>query len=135
MDDDLDALVAVAGRVRQVDNYSSELPGGDLVRFYNRPEPIAAWVAVSDDAVIGHVALSLRTSRSAMQLVEAQPQERPAVWSESRPCRSATPHPSCCSHRSSNEHAAVIDGHTNTADSAKQPARSVATAPGLASPC
>jgi hypothetical protein len=63
--DDLDALVAVAARVRHVDNYPSELPGGDFVRFFTRPEPIAAWVAISDDAVIGHVAVSPRTSRAA----------------------------------------------------------------------
>jgi GNAT superfamily N-acetyltransferase len=78
--EDLDALVAVAARVREVDNYPSELPGADFARFFAQPEPMAAWVAVVDGRVIGHVALNQRPSRPAMRLVEAQRQELPPMF-------------------------------------------------------
>lgn len=78
--EDLDALVAVAARVRDVDNYPSELSRGGLARFLTRPEPTTAWVAVADDTVVGHVALNRRPSPAAMQLVEAHGPELPPVF-------------------------------------------------------
>jgi len=69
-DEDLDDLVAIAAQVHEVDNYPMYLPGGDLRRFLTRPTPMAAWVAVRSNELVGHVALNDTTSRPVMQLVE-----------------------------------------------------------------
>jgi ribosomal protein S18 acetylase RimI-like enzyme len=66
---DLDELVSLATRVEAVDNYPGYLPDRDFVRFLTRPEPVAAWVAVRDDVIVGHVALSPGTSKTVMALV------------------------------------------------------------------
>jgi GNAT superfamily N-acetyltransferase len=71
-DDDLGDLVDVAARVRALDNYPMFLPDGDFVRFLTRPTPIASWVAVCADQLVGHVALNDTTSRPVMQLVDAR---------------------------------------------------------------
>ena len=69
-DDDLDDLLSLAGRVRQTDNYPISLPDGDFVRFLTRPQSIAAWVAADGSQILGHVALSVATSRLVMELVD-----------------------------------------------------------------
>lgn len=67
---DLDDLVAVAGRVHQLDNYPIFLPDDDYIRFLSQPPPLAAWVAVRGRKLVGHVALNETTSPSVMELVE-----------------------------------------------------------------
>lgn len=79
-DDDLDGMVAVAARVREVDSYPIFLPGGDFVSFLTRPTPIAAWVAIRDDELIGHVALNDTTSQPVMHLVESRAPMKPAAY-------------------------------------------------------
>jgi len=77
--EDLAELVAVAAQVQRVDNYPMFLPGGDLERFLTRPTPIAAWVAIRDHKIVGHVALNDSTSPPVMQLVEdRRPMNPPA---------------------------------------------------------
>ncbi|HSH60008.1 MAG TPA: GNAT family N-acetyltransferase [Acidimicrobiales bacterium] len=79
-DDDLEELVAVAARVHEADQYPIFLPDGDLKRFLTRPKPLAAWVAVRNERLIGHVALNAETSRPVMQLVAALKPKRSAVY-------------------------------------------------------
>lgn len=67
--EDLDALVGVARRVRDLDGYPAFLPGGDFYRFLTRPESLAAWVAESDGSVVGHVALNSQSHPAAMAVV------------------------------------------------------------------
>jgi len=78
-DDDLDELVAVAARVHAVDHYPIFLPHGDFARFLTRPSPVAAWVAVRDERIVGHVALNAETSGPVMRLAaELVPERRVA---------------------------------------------------------
>jgi ribosomal protein S18 acetylase RimI-like enzyme len=65
---DLEALVAIAARVRAADGYPIFLPGNDFGRFLTRPEPLWAWVAEHDGMIVGHVALNSETSPAVMQL-------------------------------------------------------------------
>jgi GNAT superfamily N-acetyltransferase len=67
-DDDLDELVAVAGRVKAVDNYPILLRDNDFVRFLTKPTPVAAWVAILEGRLAGHVALNAETSAPVMRL-------------------------------------------------------------------
>lgn len=78
--DDVDQLVLVAARVHEVDNYPMHLPGGDFARFLTRPIPIAAWVAVRGEQIVGHVALNDETSRPVMQLVDELAPALPAAY-------------------------------------------------------
>jgi len=78
--DDLDELVAVAGRVREVDNYPMFLPDGGLVRFLTGPSPVAAWVAVDRDQLVGHVALNDVTSKPVMRLVAERGSALPPAY-------------------------------------------------------
>lgn len=59
----------MAARVQAIDRYPIFLPDGNLARFLTRPTPVAAWVAVRDDAVVGQVALNTETSIPVMRLV------------------------------------------------------------------
>jgi len=77
---DLDQLEEVARRVRAVDGYPIYLPDDDARRFLCRPQPIAAWVAVADGRVLGHVALNASTSEPVMAAVAAVDPERPAAY-------------------------------------------------------
>ena len=77
---DLDQLVAVTGRVHVADRYPIFLPKGDFYRFLTRPMPVAAWVAVRDGSVVGHVALNAETSRPVLQLVAELKSERPVLY-------------------------------------------------------
>ncbi len=77
--DDLDQLVAVASRVHEADGYPIFLPDGDFVRFLTRPKPTAAWVAVSDGTVVGHVALNPASSGPVMHLI-AELESEPAIY-------------------------------------------------------
>jgi GNAT superfamily N-acetyltransferase len=80
VDVDLDQLVAVAGRVHEADRYPIFLPDDDFYKFLTRPEPAAAWVAIRDGSVVGHVALNAETSGPVMQLVAALDSKRPALY-------------------------------------------------------
>jgi hypothetical protein len=51
--EDLDHLVAIARRVRTSDRYPDHLPDGDFIRFLTRPEPLGAWIATQDHAIVG----------------------------------------------------------------------------------
>ncbi len=78
-DDDLDELVTVAARVHAVDHYPIFLPDGDFAWFLTRPTPVAAWVAVRDERIVGHVALNAETSGPVMRLAaELVPERRVA---------------------------------------------------------
>jgi len=79
-DDDLDELVAVAARVHAVDQYPIFLPDGDFARFLTRPSPVAAWVAVRDEGIVGHVALNAETSGPVMRLAAELVPERRVVY-------------------------------------------------------
>lgn len=79
-DDDLDELVAVAARVHAVDQYPIFLPDGDFARFLTRPGPVAAWVAVRDEGIVGHVALNAETSGPVMRLAAELVPERRVVY-------------------------------------------------------
>ncbi len=79
-DDDLDELVTIAARVSAADGYPIFFPDRDLARFLTRPEPVAAWVAVRDERIVGHVALNAETSRPVMALAAKLAPERPALF-------------------------------------------------------
>ena len=79
-DDDLTVLVAIAARVHATDNYPICLPDGDEVRFFSRPPPMVAWVAVDGDRLVGHVALNETTSEPVMELVDEYGPRLPAVY-------------------------------------------------------
>lgn len=79
-DDDLDQLFTVAARVKAIDKYPVFLPDGNLARFLTRPTPVAAWVAVRADEVVGHVALNPETSILVMRLVADLMSERGAIY-------------------------------------------------------
>jgi GNAT superfamily N-acetyltransferase len=68
-EDDLGQLVAIARRVRSADRYPAYLPDNDFQRFLTEPEPRAAWVAVEDRRIVGHVAINDETSPGATQVV------------------------------------------------------------------
>lgn len=68
-DVDIEELIALAGRVRASDGYPVYLPGDDLRRFLTKPEPISAWVADREGVIVGHVALTAKTSPPVMELV------------------------------------------------------------------
>lgn len=68
--EDLERLAAVAARVQMEDRYPIALPAGGFGAFLTTPEPVAAWVAVVGDELVGHVALNGVTSRPVVQLVE-----------------------------------------------------------------
>ena len=67
--DDLGQLVAIARRVRSADRYPAYLPDNDFQRFLTEPEPRAAWVAVEDRRIVGHVALNDETAPGATAVV------------------------------------------------------------------
>lgn len=71
-DDDLAALVAVAARVHESDGYPIHLPGESYIQFLESPPPLAAWVAVDDTRLVGHIALNDTTSQSVMDAVNEQ---------------------------------------------------------------
>lgn len=52
---DIDALVEIASEVRRRDGYPGE--GTDLRSFLTSRDALAAWVALVDGAIAGHVAL------------------------------------------------------------------------------
>ncbi|HET8930139.1 MAG TPA: GNAT family N-acetyltransferase [Acidimicrobiales bacterium] len=65
----MDELVVVARRVRETDNYPIFEPELGLAWFLTNPEPLDAWVAVGDGAILGHVALHPTATRGAMRMV------------------------------------------------------------------
>ncbi len=56
------------------------LPDGDIRRFLSRPVSTAAWVAVFDDRVVGHVALNDSTSEPVMRAVDELGDDRPVLY-------------------------------------------------------
>jgi GNAT superfamily N-acetyltransferase len=66
---DMHALVEVAARVHVLDGYPAFLPDGDFHRFLTTPRPLAAWVAVVDGEVVGHVSLHAESHPQAMEVV------------------------------------------------------------------
>jgi GNAT superfamily N-acetyltransferase len=66
---DLEALVEVAARVREVDGYPAYLSDNDFHGFLTRPAALAPWVAEVDGEVVGHVALSPESHPEAMAIV------------------------------------------------------------------
>ena len=77
---DLEDLIALAARVHAADAYPMYLPEGDLTRFITRPHPLAAWVAVSGEQLLGHVALHSETSPPVMEFMAELPAERPPLY-------------------------------------------------------
>jgi GNAT superfamily N-acetyltransferase len=67
--DDLGQLVAITRRVRSLDRYPAYLPDNDFERFLNVPEPRAAWVAIEDRRIVGHVAVNDETAPGAAAIV------------------------------------------------------------------
>lgn len=71
IDADVIELVEVAAAVQALDGYPAFLPDGDYERFLTEPASLAAWVAVVDGRVVGHVALNEETSPPVMDLAAA----------------------------------------------------------------
>ena len=55
--------------VRSADRYPAYLPDNDFQRFLTEPEPRAAWVAVEDRRLVGHVALNDESTPGATAVV------------------------------------------------------------------
>jgi GNAT superfamily N-acetyltransferase len=71
-EDDLSACERVARAVHALDGYPVFVPDGDFRRFLTSPPALAAWVAVVDAEIIGHVALHPPTSLEVARLVRSQ---------------------------------------------------------------
>ena len=71
VDTDLGACERLAEMVHANDGYPVYLPG-DLRSFLAVPDALAAWVAVEDDEVVGHVALHPGREGAAMDLATAK---------------------------------------------------------------
>lgn len=65
-EEDLQGLVHLVARVRDLDGYPPFLPGNDFHSFLTEPAPLASWVADSDNRVVGHVALNGETHPGAI---------------------------------------------------------------------
>ena len=61
-DDDRDALLALAARLRAVEGYPP-----DSARFHDHPR-LAGWVATAGDELVGHIALHERSAPPVMEL-------------------------------------------------------------------
>jgi GNAT superfamily N-acetyltransferase len=70
VESDLDALVALLERVHRLDGYPPRRPA-DLGRFVAAPGAWAAWVAVVDGAVVGHVCLNRTSSAPVIEVATA----------------------------------------------------------------
>lgn len=75
---DLEALVAMAERVRSLDGYPVFLGDGGLRRFLTKPSSLGAWVAERDGVVVGQVMLNAETSSPVMQLARQRGHDRAA---------------------------------------------------------
>jgi GNAT superfamily N-acetyltransferase len=64
---DVDGCVALARRTHETDRYPMHIPD-DLRLFIVTPDALAAWVAVEDGDIVGHVALRPRAGPSATAL-------------------------------------------------------------------
>ena len=69
-DDDLRELGEVLLRVRDLDGYPVYLPGEDTARFLALKEGDLAWVAVLEERVVGHAALTARVRDSVRVVLE-----------------------------------------------------------------
>lgn len=79
-DADFEQLEILALQVQASDRYPIYLPDGDVRRFLSQPASTAAWVAVFDDQVVGHVALNDSTSAPVMMAVDELGDDRPALY-------------------------------------------------------
>lgn len=79
-DADMDELVAVARKVRDHDQYPIFEPPEGLGWFLSTPEPIAAWIARIDGAIVGHVALQPSATRGAMGVVAGHDPDARAAY-------------------------------------------------------
>jgi ribosomal protein S18 acetylase RimI-like enzyme len=70
-DTDLDATVAMAWEVYELDGYPARLPD-DLAAFLAAPDAYGAWVAEHGSAVVGHVALHPHGPASAFASTELE---------------------------------------------------------------
>ncbi len=66
---DVDALTRLVEAVHAIDGYPPYLPEGGPGAFVLSGEPLAAWVAVDGDAVVGHIALHDHSSPGVFELV------------------------------------------------------------------
>jgi GNAT superfamily N-acetyltransferase len=64
---DLDACVQLADATHEIDRYPMRRPD-DLRQFVVTPDALAAWVAVEEGEIIGHVALRPRSSDAVIAL-------------------------------------------------------------------
>jgi GNAT superfamily N-acetyltransferase len=71
VDDDLDACVELVDVVHVMDGYPPYLSPGGVEPFLVTPDALAAWVALLDGAVVGHVALHRGASASVLAAAEA----------------------------------------------------------------
>jgi GNAT superfamily N-acetyltransferase len=69
---DLSACERLARAVHVTDGYPVFVPGDDFRGFLTSPPALAAWVAVADAEIIGHVALHPPTSLHVARLVRSQ---------------------------------------------------------------
>jgi GNAT superfamily N-acetyltransferase len=67
-DDDLDACVQIAAAVHSLDGYPPYLPDGDFRALLTRPRALAAYVAIDEGHIIGHVALHSARANPAVKL-------------------------------------------------------------------
>jgi ribosomal protein S18 acetylase RimI-like enzyme len=66
--DDLDACAAIAMDVHEVDGYPSFLGDDTFASFVAPPDAIGAWVAIDDEAIVGHVLLRPRSAPASAEL-------------------------------------------------------------------
>jgi GNAT superfamily N-acetyltransferase len=66
-DTDRAGCVALADQVQRADGYPVHRPE-DLAAFVFVPDALAAWCAIEDDAIVGHVALHVRSSPEVVEL-------------------------------------------------------------------
>jgi GNAT superfamily N-acetyltransferase len=70
-DEDLDACTEMAAAVHRLDGYPPYLPDGDLRALFTRPAALAAYVALVDEHVVGHVGLHPSGPCEAVELASA----------------------------------------------------------------
>jgi ribosomal protein S18 acetylase RimI-like enzyme len=66
--DDLDSCAAIAAQVHDVDGYPSFLGDDTFLSFVGPRDALGAWVATSDDTVVGQVVLRPRSAPGSVTL-------------------------------------------------------------------
>lgn len=68
MDDDVENCERLARMVHEVDRYPPYPPDGDVGKFIRASDALSAWVAEENGEIVGHAALTPRSSGPVMAL-------------------------------------------------------------------